>query len=29
LKSFMVSWTTGLYRLKFAKLSSSAGDFLT
>jgi hypothetical protein len=29
LKSFVVSWTTGLYGLKFAKLSASAGDFLT
>jgi hypothetical protein len=29
LKSFVVSRTTGLYGLKFAKLSASAGDFLT
>jgi hypothetical protein len=29
LKSFMISWTTGLYELKFAKSSAPAGDFLT
>ena len=29
LKSFLVSRTTGLYGLKFAKLSASAKDFLT
>jgi hypothetical protein len=29
LKYFVVSRTTGLCRLKFAKLSASAGDFLT
>jgi len=29
LKSFVVSRTTGLYGLKFAKLSASAEDFLT
>jgi hypothetical protein len=29
LKSFIISWTTELYGLKFAKLSASAGDFLT
>jgi hypothetical protein len=29
LKSFVVSRTTGLYELKFAKLSAPAGDFLT
>jgi hypothetical protein len=29
LKLFVVSRTTGLYRLKLAKLSISAGDFLT
>jgi hypothetical protein len=29
LKSFVVSRTTGLYGLKFVKLSASAGDFLT
>jgi hypothetical protein len=29
LKSFMILWTTGLYGLKFAKLSASADDFLT
>jgi hypothetical protein len=29
LKSFVVSRTTGLYRLKFAKLSALAEDFLT
>jgi hypothetical protein len=28
LKSFMISQTTGLYELKFAKLSAPAGDFL-
>jgi hypothetical protein len=27
LKSVMISWTTGLYGLKFAKLSASVGDF--
>jgi hypothetical protein len=29
LKSFVISQTTGLYGLKFAKLSAPAGDFLT
>jgi hypothetical protein len=29
LKSFVVSRTTGLYELKFVKLTASAGDFLT
>jgi hypothetical protein len=29
LKSFMVSRTTELYELKFAKLSALVGDFLT
>jgi hypothetical protein len=29
LKSFVISRTTGLYGLKFAKLSAPAGDFLT
>jgi hypothetical protein len=29
LKSFMISRTTGLYGLKFAKLSAPAGDFPT
>jgi hypothetical protein len=29
LKSFVISRTTGLYGLKFAKLSASADDFLT
>jgi hypothetical protein len=28
LKSFMILWTTRLYRLKFAKLSAPADDFL-
>jgi hypothetical protein len=28
LKSFVVSWTTGLCGLKFAKFSAPAGDFL-
>jgi hypothetical protein len=28
-KSFVISWTTGLYGLKLAKLSAPAGDFLT
>jgi hypothetical protein len=27
LKSFVISWTTGLYRLKFAKSSALTGDF--
>jgi hypothetical protein len=29
LKSFVISWTIGLYGLKFAKLCALAGDFLT
>jgi hypothetical protein len=29
LKSFMISRTTGLYGLKFAKSFALAGDFLT
>jgi hypothetical protein len=29
LKSFVISRTTRLYGLKFAKLSAPAGDFLT
>jgi hypothetical protein len=29
LKSIVISRTTGLYGLKFAKLSASVGDFLT
>ena len=29
LKSFVISQTTGLYRLKFAKSSAMADDFLT
>jgi hypothetical protein len=29
LKSFVVSRITGLYRLKFVKLSASASGFLT
>jgi hypothetical protein len=29
LKSFVVSRTTGLYGLKFIKLSASVDDFLT
>jgi hypothetical protein len=29
LESFVVSQTTGLYGLKFAKLSAPAGDFFT
>jgi hypothetical protein len=29
LKSFVISRTTGLYGLKFAKSSALAGDFLT
>jgi hypothetical protein len=29
LKSFVISWTTGLYGLKFAKLSTPMGGFLT
>jgi hypothetical protein len=29
LKSFVISRTTGLYRLKFAKSFALAGDFLT
>ena len=29
LKSFVISWTTGLYGLKFAKASALADDFLT
>ena len=29
LKSFVISWTTGLYGLKFAKSSALANDFLT
>jgi hypothetical protein len=29
LKFFMISQTTGLYGLKFAKLSALAGDFFT
>jgi hypothetical protein len=29
LKSFVISRTTGLYGLEFAKLSASVGDFLT
>jgi hypothetical protein len=29
LKSFVISRTTGLYGLKFAKSSPPAGDFLT
>jgi hypothetical protein len=29
LKSFVISQTTGLYGLKFAKLSALADDFLT
>jgi len=29
LKSFVVSQTTGLYGLKFTKLSASVEDFLT
>jgi hypothetical protein len=29
LKSFVISWTTGLYGLKFSKSSAPTGDFLT